>query len=422
MKKLFCMVTIFVSVLAIGSGATTLAKSGLKPIIFGASLPLGDHTGVEAKRAAILASEEINKQGGIKLPDGMHPLKLEIMDTRDLEPGVPVSECLLVLERLILQKKVDFISNGPERSEAFLAAMDLVSRYKKIMLVSAAYAPRVKSKIAKDPTGKYKYIWDTRNDARTDIMHVIPLFKKFKSERGWNKVYVMVQDVAHTRAAGEAIKKVLGGMGWEVLGLERYPTGSTDFSLGLLEAKKKGADLLYLSFEMPQVSILMRQWHELKVPAFPMGLMTAASDPRFWEISKGGIEYAVCNMFMAGNGPSALPEATRFIKAFKDRWGIEPGTVTGVENYTNLWILKDAIERAGTIDSDAVCKALLTTDMKAPYGRVRFDPKTHQILITDDPNTGAVTDWIQWQKPGKRMCVWPPAGAMAEIQFPAWMK
>ncbi|MDY7037717.1 MAG: ABC transporter substrate-binding protein [Thermodesulfobacteriota bacterium] len=153
-----------------------------------------------------------------------------------------------------------------------------------------------------------------------------------------------------------------------------------------------------------------------------MGLMTAASDPRFWDISKAGCEYAVANMIMSGNGPSALPRAKKFIAAFKKRWGIEPGVVTGVECYTNPWILKDAIERAGTIDTDAVCEALLKIDMNAPYGKVRFDPKTHQIMITDDPETGAVCCWIQWQKPGKRICVWPPAGAMGKIQYPPWMK
>ena len=102
-----------VLVLFIAGGGSSWAASEMKPIIFGAALPLGDPTGVEANRGAVLAVEEINKEGGINLPDGMHPVKLEVMDSRDLEPGVPVSEALLAAERLILDKKVQLCKNCP---------------------------------------------------------------------------------------------------------------------------------------------------------------------------------------------------------------------------------------------------------------------------------------------------------------------
>jgi branched-chain amino acid transport system substrate-binding protein len=40
---------------------------------------------------------------------------------------VPVSEALLAVEKLILDKKADFLIGGPVRSEAALAAMPLLS-------------------------------------------------------------------------------------------------------------------------------------------------------------------------------------------------------------------------------------------------------------------------------------------------------
>jgi len=61
----------------------------------------------------ILAAEEINAAGGVKMGGGMRPIQLEIIDTRDEEPGVPTSEVLLAIEKLILQKKVDMIAGGP---------------------------------------------------------------------------------------------------------------------------------------------------------------------------------------------------------------------------------------------------------------------------------------------------------------------
>ena len=72
----------------------------------------------------ILATEEINKAGGIKLSGVMRPIKLEIIDSRDEEPGVPTSEVLLAIEKLILQAKVDLVAGGPCMSECGMAALD----------------------------------------------------------------------------------------------------------------------------------------------------------------------------------------------------------------------------------------------------------------------------------------------------------
>jgi branched-chain amino acid transport system substrate-binding protein len=437
-KESFCLGLVLALMLAlvflVPFGITRSAKEELKPIVFGAPLPLGDPTGVEARQGAILAVEEINKQGGIPLPDGKHTVMLEIMDSRDLEPGVPVSEALLTTERLILEKKVDFIIGGPERTEAWLAATLLPLKHKVIMIAGpGCYSPAIEETIATDPDGKYKYCWKVNNDAKTDVMQVVPLFKKFKEAWGWSKFYVMVQDVAHTRAAGEAVSGLLGKrMGWEQLGFERYPTGTTDFSLGLLDAKKKGADLLYISMEMPQVSILMRQWAELKVPALPMGLMIAAQDVRFWEVSQGACEYALSNHFFVGNGPSKPINSSteRFFKDFTKRWNIEPGVCTGLPTYVAAWAVKDAIERARSKDPDKVVEALYKTDLQVPYGRLRFDPKGHDAIVTDDPQTGMVTMWLQWQSAGvevmgghsKRVCVWPPVAANGELKLPPWRR
>ena len=90
----------------------------------------------------ILAAEEINAAGGVKVGGTMRPLKLEIIDTRDEEPGVPTSEVLLAIEKLILQKKSDVIVGGPCMSECGLAAMDLYAKYKIVDIVSiGCYTP-----------------------------------------------------------------------------------------------------------------------------------------------------------------------------------------------------------------------------------------------------------------------------------------
>jgi len=61
---------------------------------------------------------------------------------------VPVSDALLAVEKLILEKKADFYRGRAYKSEAALAAMDLLNKHKKISILTTgvltpAYSKRV---------------------------------------------------------------------------------------------------------------------------------------------------------------------------------------------------------------------------------------------------------------------------------------
>ena len=49
--------------------------------------------------------EEINAQGGVSVGGKKMPFRVEVIDTRDLEPGVPVSDALMAVEKLSPRKK-----------------------------------------------------------------------------------------------------------------------------------------------------------------------------------------------------------------------------------------------------------------------------------------------------------------------------
>jgi branched-chain amino acid transport system substrate-binding protein len=83
-----------------------------KPIVIGCPLSMAFLYGWDAERGVTLAVEEINADGGVAIGGEKRPFKIEVIDTRDLEPGVPVSEALLAMEKLILDKKADFIVGG----------------------------------------------------------------------------------------------------------------------------------------------------------------------------------------------------------------------------------------------------------------------------------------------------------------------
>jgi branched-chain amino acid transport system substrate-binding protein len=396
-----------------------------KPIIIGAPLSTAFLYGWAAERGIKLAVDEINAAGGVKVGDEKRPFKVDVIDTRDLEPGVPVSEALLAVEKLILEKKADFLIGGPVRSEAALAAMPLLAKNKKIsILTTGSLTPKYNETVGQQPD-KYKYCFRISGEAKWMVTgEIVPCLEYIGKTFGLDRLMIMVQDVAHARAGGQILAKIMGQKGWKVLGDPMvYPTGTTDFSMGLLDAKKQNAQVIIIWMDMPESAILLKQWYDMKVPALPFGtIISAAEQPGFWKATEGKGEYCLANVVNAGNVPSeATPWTMKFVDAYKKKYGLEPEGYGTSSSYMAVYTLKDAIERAGSLDPDKVVDALRKTDMMGVYGRIQFDPKTNQIVPSLDPKEGAVGTIFQWQA-GKRIVVFPQSIATGKILLPPWMK
>jgi branched-chain amino acid transport system substrate-binding protein len=394
-----------------------------KPIILGAPLSMAYLYGWTAERGIRLAVDEINADGGVSVGDKKQPFAVEVIDTRDLEPGVPVSEALMAVERLILSRKADFIVGGPNRSEAALAAMSLLAKHKKVSIVTSGVLTPQYHKAVAENYDNFKYCFRIHGEAVTLIGEIIANFADLKEKHGLTKVFIMAQDVSHARGAAEVMGKVAGSKGFEVTGTEIFPTGATDFSMALLKARSTGSQIINIWMDMPESAILLKQWYDLKIPALPFGsTLAAAEQPGFWNATDGKGEYTLCNVVNAGNAPSeATPWTMKFYNAYTEKWGVEPEGLGASSSYMAVYALKDAIERAGTIDADKVVTALEQIDMEGVYGRLRFDPQTHQVIPATDPAEGAVGSILQWQD-GKRVVVYPKSIAMGEILLPPWME
>jgi branched-chain amino acid transport system substrate-binding protein len=91
-----------------------------------------------------------------------------------------------------------------------------------------------------------------------------------------------------------------------------------------------------------------------------------------------------------------------------------------VSAYEGLYVLKDAIERAGSTETEALIPALEKTNLPAVRGTIRFD-QNHQIVYGYDPKTSVLGNWVQWQD-GKRVTIHPQAASMGSIKMPPWLK
>jgi branched-chain amino acid transport system substrate-binding protein len=211
--------------------------------------------------------------------------------------------------------------------------------------------------------------------------------------------------------------------GWKVLGHDQYPTGSSDFSAGLMKAKSKGANVLFTCFDMPQSGVLVKQWKSIKVPALIAGFISPMAGEVAWKTFNGKIGGLMNAIFEIGNIPSAkYPPAKAFYDAYKKKYG--KGIQSGhgpAPSYESVYILKDAIERAGSLNSDDIVAAVEKTDKKGVMGRIKFD-KGHQVIYGTDPEKTAVACFFQWTEDGKRKIVYPSSLAEGKIVLPPWVK
>jgi branched-chain amino acid transport system substrate-binding protein len=302
--------------------------------------------------------------------------------------------------------------------------MDLLSKYKKVSILTTGVLTPAYHKRVEAEYDKFKYCFRISGEVAWMVVgEFIPCLMEIKTKHNLNRLFIMIQDVAHARAGGDLVEKLAKEKGWEVLGKEVFPTGTTDYSVGLMKAKKENAQVILIWMDMPETSILLKQWFDMKVPAIPYGtIISAAEEPGFWKATEGKGEYAMASVVNAGNAPSnATPWTMKFVEAYKKRWKTEPEGYGTSSSYMAVYTLKDAIERAGSLNSDAVIAALEKTDLMGVYGRIKFNPKNHQVIPSVDPNEGAVGTIFQWQA-GKRIVVFPPKIAMGEVKLPPWMK
>lgn len=422
MKKHAWFLGLFLSIVFVVGGPVQNVPAA-DPIILGVPTSLGFLEGKEGLACVQMAVDEVNGAGGVSVGGTKRPFKVVAIDARGAEPGVPVADVIRAHKKLILEDKANFIVFGSFRSECAIACMDTVGQYKVPMILGTAMSPAMEKKVQTDYE-KYKYTFRVCLNAVYLIKYLGGTMAYLNKQFGFNKVFIMNQDVAWARKTGDLmIKLVFDKMGWEVVGRQAYPTGSSDFSAALMKAKAKGAQVILPIFDMPQSGILVKQWKSMKVPALVAGFISPLAGPAAWNSFDKKIGGAMNCIFEIGNIPAPkVPKSVEFFEKYKKKYGkpIEAGH-SPAPAYEMIYILKDAIERAGTIDPDKVVAELEKTDRMGAMGRIRFN-KGHQVIYGEDPKETALGCMVQWRAPGERIIVYPQSVAEGKIKLPEGLK
>jgi branched-chain amino acid transport system substrate-binding protein len=402
---------------------------GADPVIIGVPTSLYTPFGSYGLKAVNLAVEEINAKGGVKVGDVKRPFKVVVADTRGGEPGTPVHDALMAYEKLITEEKPDAIVIGAFRSEVLIAAMDLVAKYKVPQLGTIAQTPGFQAQFKKDPA-KYKYLFRVTTDAYVDAAYIAHTLDLLKKDFALDKIIHVYQDTAWAKFFAGYLQKHCKETGWTEVGFEPYAAGASDFSPALSKAKESNAQVIGMIWDVPLgAGVFAKQYVAMNVPALIVGFVPPMGSPMAPKVVGPDVEYGITVEFPVGAtlALAKLPKTGEFLDKFKKKYGElpEPPAVNS-SAYDSVFVLANAIERAGSLDPDKLVEALEKTDYQGVSGRIRFDENHVMIFGEKSADETGVCVVFQWQKGKdgilKRVPIYPEFLAEGKVLLPPWMK
>jgi len=373
---------------------------GADPIKIGIIGPMQFTQGEGHWNGATMAAEEINKAGGISVKGTKRPVQLIKVDSNEF---LSIPDATNAMELAISKERADFVMGG-FRTEAVLVMQDIAMDNKKIFMGCGAAHPELCDRVTKN-YDRYKYWFrvtpiNSKFLVKVDFILLGQAAKAMAKELGIPKVKVAI--VAEKAAWADPIVKIaeenLPKMGMEIVGVWRPSPTATDTTAELSAIQRAGAHIMFTSFSSSVGIPFAKQAGELKIPAALVGINVEAQKDGFWKATGGKGEGGVTvNTYARVKiTDETIPFFDKYKKEFKEAPNYTAGT------YDAIYILKDAIEKAGTLEADKVVPELEKTDRKGPAGRIVFS-KDHDVTWGPKYVTALGTQW----QDGKNVCVWP---------------
>ena len=372
-------------------------------IKIGVAGPMKATPGKNMWRGAILARDAINKDGGILVAGAKRPVELLKIDTNE---SSSIVDAVSAVERAI--GKVDFLV-GNSRTEATLAIQDIAMAHKKILLSCGAAHPELCARVGAN-YDKYKYYFrlviNSAYMGKVLLLHLGDVADTVRKELGIEKpkLAVIADKLKYADPIVKAIETRAPAMNIEVVGVWRPSANASDVTAELAAIRESGAHIIFQVNAGPMGVALGKQWGELQIPAALVGASVYGIVKGYWAGTGGNGHYVTTQ---TGIARVELSERTvPFYDSFEKKFDAFPGyeSVT----YDAIYVLKNAIERADTLNPDVLVSELEKTDYMGAFGRISFYPKghkwAHDLKFGPEYNTWVI---VQWRDPGKQVCVWP---------------
>ena len=198
---------------------------------------------------------------------------------------------------------------------------------------------------------------------------------KFAAVNLGKKNAAILYDIGNDYSVGlqENFVKEFTKNGGSIVAMESYSTGDKDFNAQLTKIKAASPDVVYLPDYYGTVALIAKQLRNQGIDAPIIG-----ADG--WDGLTDNAGDEVLNGFYSNHyaADSSDPAVQAFVKNFKAKYNKEPNAFAAL-GYDSMYLLKDAILKAGSTDAKAVRDALEKTDADYVTGHIKFDEKHNPV-------------------------------------------
>ena len=175
---------------------------------------------------------------------------------------------------------------------------------------------------------------------------------------GYTRVALIYDEAdVYSTSSKEEFEKTLGVIGIEIVAIEPFQTGATDFSAQLTTIMAANPDVIFVSALAPAMASIMTQGRMLGIPdavRFIVPELTADEVEAAGDAAEGAISFS--SWFHKAD----TPDNQAFVEGYRTTYGIEPEP-WAAQSYATFYILAEAIISVQSTEATAVRDALATT-------------------------------------------------------------
>jgi len=381
---------------------------------------LDNTSGKNAIEGATLAAEQLNGAGGIL------GRKVVIIGEDNDKGNTDPADLSTAMNRLISFHNVDFIIGGAPNEALDLTVQEISATHKIIFLQTTGTVDVLGENVLNDYE-KYKY-WFTDYPNGTALTDMIDQsFLTLGDYTGFKNVGLLADDLSWTKDWRESLSQELAEEGFNLVYQGLVFPSEVDFTSYLSAMEEAKVEFLITLLATSNSISFIKQWNDIESPFLVWGVNIVGADSQYWDWTEGKCvtESIATSSFVAGYPMTEVTLPAR--EAFIERWGHIP-TVDASAAYDAVrFILSDAIERAGTIETEAVIKALEETDIETSLAKRFVFTSSHDVMVgatgvNEIGDIFMVACKFQWQD-GKQVPVYPKElmeEAGATYKFPDW--
>lgn len=342
-----------VGALAALGWSTALAAD---PVKVGYLIPLSGSAaasiGKDMSRATHLAVKHINESGGIKSMGGAK-IELVEVDTRG-DAKVAITET----ERLITREKTPVLL-GAFQSGVTFPATAVAEKYSVPWVVDLAAKADITER-------GFKYVFRPTQvpaSSNAESMADFVIYANKTTGKAAKSVAMVYENTDWGQDMANTLRAKFKAAGMEIVLDEGYPPNSPDLRPLVLKIKGRKPDVVTVTSYAADAVQLHKLLAQMQVNA--MGYVGSAAgqiDSQFIPL----VGKDITNQVFTTNGWAGYESSitTPFAKKFWDEFvaahKVEPNELS-VSAYAAAWVVKDALERAGKAEPEAIRNALAQT-------------------------------------------------------------